>query len=136
MAETGYNWGAWTACGVAAVTLTAGGTILELSDAIDLDGKAGCLVSIAATYSNHAKATGGLEIAVLDDANGTYQAQADIGVGLEMIFTQDDTRLFVFSVDPKYHQLIKIMHDWNNTTGSSAVTITTQYKTATIPVAS
>lgn len=136
MAETGYNWGSWTACGVAAVTLTAGGTILEVSDAIDLDGKAGCLISVAATYSNHAKATGGLELAVLDDANGTYQAQADIVAGWEIPFTQNDTRLFVFSVDPKHHQLIKIMHDWNNTTGSSAVTITTQYKTATIPVAS
>lgn len=136
MAETGYNWGAWTACGVAAVVLTTGGTILELSDEIDLDGKAACLVSVSATYSNHDKATGGLEIAVLDDANGTWQAQADIGVGLEMIFTKNDTRHFVFAVDPKYHCKIKIMHDWNNTTADSTVTITTQYKTATIPVAS
>lgn len=136
MAETGYNWGLWTACGVAAVTLTTGGTILEVSNEIDLDGKAACEIAIAATYSNHAKATGGLEIAVLGDCNGTWQAQADIGAGIEMIFTQNDMRLFNFSVDPRYYGKIKIMHDWNNTTGSSAVTITTQYRTATIPVAS
>lgn len=136
MAETGYNWGAWTACGVAAVTLTTGGTILEVSDEIDLDIKAACEIAIAATYSNHAKATGGLEIAVLGDCNGTWQAQADIGTGFEMIFTQNDTRLLVFSVDPKHYGKIKIMHDWNNTTVDSNVTITTQYRTATIPVAS
>ena len=136
MAETGYNYGAWTACGVAAETLTTGGTILLTTDAIDLDGKAACLVSIAVTYSDHVKATGGLEVAILDDANGTYQAQADIGTGFEMIFTQNTTRLLVIEVDPKYHQLFKIMCDWNNTTGSSTATITIQYKTATIPVAS
>ncbi len=136
MAETGYNWGAWTACGVAAEVLTTAGTILLVTDAIDLDGKAACIVSISVTYSDHVKATGGLEVAVLDDANGTYQAQADIGAGLEMIFTQNATRLFVFEVDPKYHHLFKVMCDWNNTTGSSTATITIQYKTATIPVAS
>ena len=136
MAETGYNWGAWTACGVAAETLTTAGTILLVTDAIDLDNKAACLVSISATYSNHDKATGGLEVAILDDANGAYQEQADIGAGLEMIFTKAGTRLLVISVDPKYHQLFKIMCDWNNTTADSNVIITIQYKTATIPVAS
>ena len=136
MAETGYNWGAWTACGVAAETLTTGGTILLVTDAIDLDGVAACLVSISATYSDSAKATGGLEVAVLDDANGAYQEQADIGVGFEMIYTQAGTRLLVIPIDPKYHQLFKIMCDWNNTTESSTAIITIQYKTATIPVAS
>ena len=136
MAETGYNYGAWTACGVAAEVLTTGGTILLVTDAINLDGKAACIVSISVTYSNHAKLTGGLEVAVLDDCNGAYQAQADIGAGLEMIFTQNNTRLLPIPVDPKYHQLFKIMCDWNNTTASSTATITIQYKTATIPVAS
>lgn len=136
MAETGYNWGAWTQCGVEAVVLTTAGTILEVSDEIDLDNKAACEISVAATYSDHAKATGGLEIAVLGDSNGTWQAQADIGVGWEMLFTQNATRRFVFAVDPKHYSKIKIMHDWNNTTASSNVTITTRYKTATIPAAS
>jgi hypothetical protein len=136
MAETGYNWGSWTQCGVEAVTLTTGGTILEVSDEIDLDGKAACEISIAATYSNHAKATGGLEIGVLGDSNGTWQAQIDIGTGFEMIFTQNDTRLLVFPIDPKYYGKVKINHDWNNTTADSNVTITTRYRTATIPVAS
>lgn len=136
MAETGYNWGEWAQCGVEAVELTTGGTILEVSDEIDLDGKAACEISIAATYSDHAKATGGLEINVLGDSNGTWQAQADVGAGKEMILTQNATRLLVFPVDPKYYSKFKINHEWNNTTTSSKVTITTRYKTATIPVAS
>ena len=136
MAETGYNWGAWTQCGVEAVVLTTAGTIEEISDAIDLDGKAACEISIEATYSDHAKATGGLEVAILALCNETYQVQADIGVGFEMIFTQNATRRLQLSVDPKHHSNVKILHDWNNTTASSNVTITTRYRTATIPVAS
>lgn len=135
MAETGYNWGEWTQCGVEAVVLTTGATILEVSDEIDLDGKAACEIAISAAYSDHAKATGGLEINILGDCKGTWQAQIDVGTGKEMIFTQNATRLLVFPVDPKYYGKIKINHDWNNTTGSSTVTITTQYRTATIPVA-
>jgi hypothetical protein len=136
MADTGYNWGAWTQCGVEAVVLTTGGTILEISDAIDLDGKAACEVSIEATYSNHAKATGGLEIGILGECNGTYQVQADIGAGFEMIFTQNATNRERISVDPQQYGTFTIMHDWNNTTAGSNVTITTRYRTATIPVAS
>ncbi len=135
MPDTGYKWGAWTQCGVEAVVLTTGATILEISDAIDLDVIAACEVSIEATYSDHAKATGGLEIAVLGECNGTYQVQADIGTGLEMIFTQNATRRLSFPVDPKYRGKFKIMHDWNNTTASSNVTITTRYRTATVPKA-
>jgi len=136
MADTGYNWGEWTQCGIEAVVLTTAGTILELSDAIDLNGKAACEVSVAATYSNHAKATGGLEIGILRESNGAYQAQADIVAGWEMVFTQDDTRLDVFPIDPQQMRTFKVMHDWNNTTASSNVTITTRYRTATIPAAS
>jgi len=136
MADTGYNWGSWTQCGVEAVTLTTGGTILELTDAIDLDGKAACEVSIEATYSNHAKDTGGLEIAILSECNGTYQAQQDIGNGFEMIFVQNDTIRESLKVEPKQFGTFKIMHDWNNTTADSNVVITTRYRTATIPAAS
>lgn len=136
MAGTGYDWGVWTQCGVEAVVLTTAGTILEVSDEIDLDGKAACEISIAATYSDHPKATGGLEVGILGDSNGTWQAQIDIGTGIEMVFTQNATRLKVFPIDPKYYGKVKINHDWNNTTGSSTATITTRYRTATIPVAS
>ena len=136
MADTGYNWGAWMQCGVEAVVLTTNGTILKISDAIDLDGKAACEVSVEATYSNHAKATGGLEVAILREANATYQVQADSPLGWEMVFTQADTRRDVFSVSPQEVGTFKVMHDWNNTTASSTVTITTRYRTATVPVAS
>ena len=137
MADSGYNWdAAWSQCGVEAVVLTTGATILEISDEIDLDGKAACEISIEATFSNHAKATGGLEIAVLAECNGTWQVQADIGAGFEMIFTQNATRREKITIDPKHYSKIKILHDWNNTTAGSNVTITTRYKTATIPPAS
>ena len=60
MADTGYNWDdTWTAID-AAVALTQGETTTDNSDTIDLDGKAACLISIDTDYSNHAKATGGL----------------------------------------------------------------------------
>lgn len=137
MADTGYSWGTYQQCGVEEEVLTTGGTIELTTDAIDLTGKAACLISIGATYSNHAKATGGLEVCLLDaHADASYQDHDDVGTGLEMIFAQNDARVLVFPVDPKHHDLIKVLCDWNNTTADSNVTITIRYKTATIPVAS
>jgi len=136
MSDTGINWGAWTQCGVEGVVLSEDTPVLKISDAIDLDGKAACEVSIEALYSDHAKATGGLEIAILGECNATYQVQADIVAGFEMVFTQNATRRERFSVDPQQYGTFKVMHDWNNTTDHSTVTITTRYRTATIPVAS
>lgn len=130
---TGYNWGQWKQCGVEAVVLTTGGTILEISDEVNLNIVAACEVSIEAAYSNHPKATGGLEVASLGECNGTFQDQADIGAGWEMIFTQNATRRARFNVDPKYFGKFKVMLDWNNTTASSNVTITVRYRTAIIP---
>ena len=134
--ETGYNWGAWTQCGVEAVVLTTGGTILEISDAIELNNVAACEVSIKATYSDHAKATGGLEWNVLgENYDESYQDQNDVGAGPEMIFTQNDTRWDRISVSPTQFGSFKMLFKWNNTTASSAVTITCRYRSATVPAA-
>lgn len=136
MADTGFNWGSWTQCGVESVTLTTAGTIIETSDAISLDGIAGCEVSIEATYSNHVKATGGLEIYILGECNGTYEAQADGPWGFEMVFTQNSTNRKRINVDPSKYGTFKVHADWNNTTASSNVSITIRYRTCTVPVAS
>ena len=130
MANTGYKWGSWTQCGVEAVTLTTAGTILEVSDEIDLDGKAACEIAVAATYSDHAKATGGLEVFILGECNATYEVQAAAPPGWEMEFTQNDTRRTRFSVNPREFGSCKIHFDWNNTTAGSNVTITCRYRTA------
>lgn len=137
MANTGYDWDAsWTVID-AAIVLTQGGTIVDTSDAVSLDGKAACEVSIDADYSNHAKATAGLRVYVLRDINGTdYEAVADLPWGFEMPFTQAGTNRRSFVVDPGKIGRFKLYLDWGNTTGSSAVTVATSYRCATVPVAS
>ena len=137
MADTGFNWdAAWSAID-AAIVLTQGGTVTDTSDAISLDGKAACEVSIDADYSDHAKATAGLSVYLLRDVNGTdYEAVTDLPWGFEMIFTQNSTNRRTFTVDPGSVGSFKILLVWGNTTGSSAVTVATSVRYATIPVAS
>jgi hypothetical protein len=55
VADTGYNWDANWSVIDAAIALTQGGTIQDISAEIDLDGKAACLISFDTDYSNHAK---------------------------------------------------------------------------------
>ena len=137
MADTGYNWDAgWTVID-AAIVLTQGGTIIDTSAVIDCDGKAACEISIDADYSNHAKATGGLFIYVLRDIDGTsYEVEADLPWGFEMPFTQAGTHRRCFTVDCSQISEFQIHLDWDNSTGSSAVTVATAVKYATIPAAS
>jgi hypothetical protein len=137
MADTGYNWDAgWTVID-AAIVLTQGGTDDDTSAVIDLDGKAACEISIDADYSNHAKATGGLFIFVLRDIDGTsYETEADGPWGFEMPFLQNGTRRRCFNVDCSQISEFKLYLDWDNSTGSSSVTVATAVKYATIPVAS
>lgn len=137
MADTGYNWDAsWTAVD-AAIALTQGGTIVDSSDALDLDGKAACLISIDTDYSNHAKATAGLSVYILREAgDGTYETVLDGAWGFEMAFTQNGTNRRVFFLDASQYQKFKIHLAWGNTTGSAVATTKTDIKYATVPVAS
>ena len=137
MADTGYNWDdSWTTID-AAIALTTGGTIADTSDAISLDGKAACEVSIDVDYSDHAKATDGLHVYILRDVNGTdYEDVDDLPWGFEMEFTQNGTNRRVFSVDPGMISRFKVYLAWGNTTSSSVATVATSYRCATIPAAS
>ena len=137
MADSGYNW-ADTWSDEYTGTLTQGGTTEHPSDAISLDGKAAICISVDADYSNHAKATGGLFVHILRDINGTdYEVKADSPYGFEMVFTQNGTNRTQFCLDAaQFGPSIKILLDWDNSTASSAVTVATKYKLATIPAAS
>lgn len=137
MAETGFNWDAAFTAIDASIVLTQGGTITDTSAAISLDGKAACEVSITAAYSNDAKATSGLTVSVLRTYDATnYQVAADLPWAVEMVFTQNATRIFVFAIDPGQVGSFQILLTWGNTTGGSAVTVATAYRAATIPKAS
>jgi len=137
MAETGYNWAAsWTTID-AAIALTNGGTTDDTSAAVDLDGKASCLVSVDTDYSNHALSGTGLEIFILRSVDGTdWEDVSDGPWGFEMPFTQNGTNRRVFLVDCSMHKQFKIYQRWSNATGSSVATSATAYLTATIPAAS
>lgn len=136
MSNSGFDWGSHSVL-TNAVVLTTGGTILDTSDAVDLDLKAACEISIDATYSNHAKATGGLRVTVLRDIDGTnYEDENSGAFSFEMPFVQNDQVLKGFSISPADFSKFKIRLDWLNTTASSNVTATVRYKTADIPPAS
>ena len=137
MADTGFNWDAsWTAID-AAIVLTQGGTIIDNSATIDLDGKAACLISIDTDYSDHAKATGGLFVYIVKEAgDGSFEVEADGPWGFEMPFTQVGTNRVVFALSAADFQKFQIHLDWDNSTGSSVATTKTDIKYATIPVAS
>lgn len=137
MGDTGYNWDdAWTPID-AAIVLTQGATTEDISAQIDLDGKAACLISIDADYSDHAKATGGLFIYILrETGDASDEAEADGPWGFEMPFTQNSTNRRVFFLSAAQYQKFKLMLDWDNSTASSVVTVRTDVKYATIPVAS
>lgn len=137
MADTGYNWdAAWTAID-AAIVLTQGGTVIDNSATLDLDGKAACLISIDTDYSDHAKATGGLSVFIVREVgDGNFEVEADGPWGFEMVFTQNATNRKVFFLDAGQWQKFQIHLDWDNSTGSSVATTKTDIKYATIPVAS
>ena len=137
MGDTGYNWAnTWTVLD-ASMVLTTAGTITDTSSVIDCDNKAAIMISISSTYSNHAKATGGLVISILRNIDDTlYETPNGAAVSFEMPFTQNDTENKSISLDCSKFSKIKLRQDWNNTTSSSVATTATAYKFASIPVAS
>lgn len=136
MADTGYNWGNWAVVDAATV-LTTGSTVQHTSAEIDLDGKAACEVSIDTDYSDHAKATGGLQISILRDVNGSdFEGVQDSPWTFEMPFLQINTIRRTFSVNPGQVSKFKIFQNWLNTTPSAVATTATYVRFATIPAAS
>lgn len=137
MADTGYNWDANWSVIDAAIALTTGGTIQDISAEIDLDGKAACLISIDTDYSNHAKATAGLSIKILRDVDDTvYESTNGAAVNFEMPFTQNATERKTIFLSAEQFQKFVIQQDWGNTTANAVATTATAIKYATIPVAS
>ena len=137
MADTGYNWEAnWTVMD-AATALTQGGTTTDQSDEVDCDGKAAIMISIDTDYSNHAKATGGLNIYILRDVDDTvYESINGACLRFEMPFTQAGTERKTISMSCANLQKFVLYQSWLNSTGSSVATTATAYKFATVPVAS
>lgn len=134
MADTGYNFAdSWTTL-QNGVTLTQGGTVEDISSAVSLDGYAGMELAIKAVYSNHAKATAGLSVYFERDANDAYEDDADGPFGFEMPFTQNATHRRTVLLGPASNYKVHLV--WGNTTSSSAVTVTTSHKKASIPAAS
>ena len=137
MADTGYNWEAnWTVLD-AAIALTQGATTTDQSAEIDCDGKAAIMISFDTDYSDHAKATGGLNIYILRDVDDTvYESLNGAAVHFEMPFTQNSTERKTIALNCSQFQKIVIYQSWLNSTGSSVATTATAYKFATVPVAS
>ncbi|HIJ70662.1 MAG TPA: hypothetical protein HPP87_04775 [Planctomycetes bacterium] len=141
MADTGINWPAsWTT--EFDGTLTTGGTIVDISDIIDLDMKASVEISITAVYNDYAKATGGLFVYILRTTNGTdfeispYIDANSQPFGFEMAFSQNGEIRRTFSLSALEVSKLKILLWWKNTTANSAVAVTTRYQRSTVPVAS
>lgn len=134
MADTGYNFEDSYTTLQNAVVLTQGGTVEDISSVLAMDGKAAVEITIKAVYSNHAKATAGLKVYIERDADDAYEDDDDAPFSFEMKFTQNDTRRKTILMGPASNYKVHLV--WGNTTTSSAVTVTTSYKRATIPVAS
>ena len=93
MPDTGYNWDTnWATLEASLAQQEGEASATHQLDEVDLDGKAACLISIDSDYSDHAKATGGLQVSVLRDVDDTvYESEAGAAVNFEMQFTQNDT---------------------------------------------
>ena len=146
MSNTGYEWSNWiellsdspSANPDPFLVLNQAGDTQDMSEIVDLDIKAACEVSISATYTAHAQAAGtGLFIYLLRAYNNSDFENFDDGAfNFLMEYTNGGTRKKTISISPADMGNFKIGFDWTNSTGSSGVTITAYYRTATIPAAS
>lgn len=138
MANTGYTWGSWTAMQKSGGDWTSDAIADngdEGGDATSIDGKAGCIVSIAAYEDNTGAIDGDVTVYILGDADGTNYEEISIGSPYSFSFTptQNDTTYIVFNVDPRQYDDFKI-HIKNE--AGQEIAFTVKYKTCDIPVAS
>ena len=140
MADTGYNWDAWAFVQDAdpsdwdAEALADNATEVS-GTAISLDGKASCLIGIAAYEDNTGAIDGVVTVYVLGDGAGIAYEETTIGAPYKFAFTpiQNDTVYLQFAIDPKYYDNFKIAI--KNESGQE-LAISVKYKTATVPAAS
>lgn len=147
MANTGYKWGSWAFVQKAsaggdwddvAINDNAG----QLSDALSLDQKAACEISIQVVEDNTGAIDGVVTVALLRDTDATNYEDApglagvQVGSPYKFTFTpvQNDTVFLTFAIstaqfgpNPKIYLL--------NEGGQQLVT-DVRYRTADIPVAS
>jgi len=146
MADTGYNWGSWAFVQKGAADWdndALADDACETSDAISLDGKAACIVSVQAVEDGTGAINGNCTIAILSDTEGTannYEdapglAGAQVGSPFKFQFlpVQNDTVCLTFGVDPRFYDSFKIavLNE-----GGQELALDVRYKTATVPVAS
>jgi hypothetical protein len=142
MADTGYNWGTAahitysTGSDIDGIAVADEGTLT--SDAVSLDGKAACEVSVVTYEDNTGACDGNVNVYVLGTDNDPdsegWQDSADPGVMAYAIDqAQNATERLVFSIDPQQVSRFKI-YVYNQ--AGQGIALTVNYNTATIPVAS
>lgn len=138
MADTGYNWGAWAFVQKSASNWTADDitdTNTETGDAVDLDNKAACEISIWAAEANIGTISGDVTVWILGAVDtSTYEVPGK-GNPAAISFTpvQNETIYKRIAVDPAMYGTFKVAVE--NQSGQT-LAITVKYRTATIPVAS
>lgn len=138
MAGTGFDWEAnWTEL-LASQAQQEGETTEDVTtDEVDLDGKAGCLISFDTDYSDHARATGGLEVYVLRDVNETvWETVGGASMLFEMPFTRNATERKTIALSGEQFQKFVIYLKWANSTTDAIATTVINIKYSTVPVAS
>lgn len=132
MATGGFNWGVW-----ADLTYSSGTDIDDIavadeatltSDAISLDGKAACELSVKAIEDNTGAIDGYLYVHILRETETGYQAITDPTWVIPLAVVQNATRELSFSVDPAQVGSCKILVD--NDSGQE-LAITVRIRTAT-----
>lgn len=134
MADTGYNWSAWT-------TLVNGQAINHGADntsaEVDLADKAACEVSVSVVYSDHAITAGAITYVLGEIESGvpTYETEDDgPWCAGEMSYVQNGTRRTRFAVSPAQLGKFEILTTYDGGASSSA-TVTIRYRTATLQTA-
>jgi len=139
MADTGYNWGAYafltysTGTDIDAIDVNDEATLT--SDAVDLDGKAACEISVEWVEDNDGACDGKVLVYVLGaDGDGDYETIDDTpALGGVIAAEQNTTRYKRFNVDPALFGTFKILVD--NDSGQDG-DLSIWIRTATIPAAS
>jgi len=139
-ADTGYNWGDWAFVADSNAANWDDGGIADnetetSGTAIDLDGKAACMFSIAAVEDDTGAIDGVCTVYILRDIDGTNYEDTTNGSPFSFKITpvQDATVYWAFAISASKFDKIKFAI--KNEAGQVLV-LDIRYKTATIPAAS
>ena len=140
MADTGYNWGSWTAMPITdggdgvwtGDALADNGT--ATGDAVSLDVIAACEVGVAAYEDDTGAIDGVVTVYVLGTADGTnYETTTTASFSFTFTPVRNTTVYKRFSIDPKHFGSFKVAI---KNEGGQELAMTVKYRTATVPVAS